>query len=104
MQVVFSTSTETGQDMAKRLVKEADVFIYFPLDFPFVVRKTLDLVHPDVFALVETELWPNFLAACSRRGISSLMVNGRISPVPLANIRRQDFSGEKFLIMLQKPE
>ncbi len=97
VQVVFSTSTETGQDMAKRLVKEADVFIYFPLDLPFVVRKTLDLVHPDVFALVETELWPNFLAACSRRGISSLMVNGRISPRSFGKYQATGFFWRKIL-------
>lgn len=80
VQVIFSTSTETGQGMAKRLVKEADALIYFPLDLPCAVSKTLELVRPDVFALVETELWPNFLAACHRRGVSSLIVNGRISP------------------------
>jgi 3-deoxy-D-manno-octulosonic-acid transferase len=97
VQVVFSTSTETGQDMAKRLVKKADAFIYFPLDLPFVVRKTLDLVHPDVFALVETELWPNFLAACSRRGISSLMVNGRISPRSFGKYQATGFFWRKIL-------
>ena len=97
VQVVFSTSTETGQDMAKRLVKEADAFIYFPLDFPFVVRKALDLVHPDVFALVETELWPNFLAACNRRGISSLMVNGRISPRSFGKYQATGFFWRRIL-------
>ena len=80
VQIIFSTSTETGQGMAQKLVKGVDAFIYFPLDLPFAVHKTLELVRPDVFALVETELWPNFLAACHRRGVSSLMLNGRISP------------------------
>jgi 3-deoxy-D-manno-octulosonic-acid transferase len=38
------------------------------------------LVNPDVFVLVETELWPNFLQVCKMRHIKALMVNGRISP------------------------
>jgi 3-deoxy-D-manno-octulosonic-acid transferase len=97
VQVVFSTSTETGQDMAKRLVKEADAFIYFPLDFPFSVARTLDLVRPDVFALVETELWPNFLAGCNRRGISSLIVNGRISPRSFGKYRKSGFFWRRVL-------
>ena len=79
-QVIFSTSTETGQGMARNLVKEADAFIYFPLDIPFAVNRMLGLVRPDVFVLVETELWPNFLAACRTKNIKVLMVNGRISP------------------------
>lgn len=91
VQIIFSTSTETGQGMAQRLVKGADAFIYFPLDFPFAVGKMLKLVRPDVFVLVETELWPNFLAACRRRGIKVLMVNGRISPRSFNKYRRTRF-------------
>jgi 3-deoxy-D-manno-octulosonic-acid transferase len=91
VQIVFSTSTETGQGMAQRLVKGADAFIYFPLDLPFAVGKTLGLVRPDVFALVETELWPNFLAACHRRGIASLMLNGRISPRSFSKYQKTRF-------------
>ncbi|MBP1711594.1 MAG: 3-deoxy-D-manno-octulosonic-acid transferase [Deltaproteobacteria bacterium] len=97
VQVVFSTSTETGQGMAKGLVKEADAFIYFPLDFPCAVHKTLDLVRPDVFALVETEIWPNFLVACNRRGISSLIVNGRISPRSFGKYQKTVFFWRRIL-------
>ncbi|PKN86456.1 MAG: hypothetical protein CVU51_07205 [Deltaproteobacteria bacterium HGW-Deltaproteobacteria-1] len=97
VQVIVSTSTETGQGMAKRLVKEADAFIYFPLDLPFAVGKTLDLVRPDVFALVETELWPNFLAACNRRGIPSFIVNGRISPRSFGKYQKTVFFWRRIL-------
>lgn len=91
VQVIFSTSTETGQGMARRLVSNADAFIYFPLDFPFAVNKMLRLVRPDVFVLVETELWPNFLASCRRRGVKIVMVNGRISPRSFAKYRGTRF-------------
>ena len=80
VEIIFSTSTETGQEMARKFIKGAAAFIYFPLDIPHIVRKMIRLVKPDVFVLVETELWPNFLQVCKMRHIKALMVNGRISP------------------------
>jgi 3-deoxy-D-manno-octulosonic-acid transferase len=89
--IIFSTSTETGQGMAKNLSRDADAFIYFPLDIPLCVNRMLDLVRPDVFVLVETELWPNFLASCRRRGVGVVMVNGRISPRSFGKYRSSRF-------------
>jgi 3-deoxy-D-manno-octulosonic-acid transferase len=80
VEIIFSTSTETGQEMARKFIKGVAAFIYFPLDIPYIVRKMIRLVNPDVFVLVETELWPNFLQVCKMRHIKALMVNGRISP------------------------
>lgn len=77
--LVLSTGTETGQDMARRLVPEAAAIIYYPLDLPHVVRKLIGLVRPDIFVLTETELWPNFLQACRDHGIKVVLVNGRLS-------------------------
>jgi len=87
-QIIFSTSTETGQEMARKFIKKADALIYYPLDAPWVVRKMLDLASPDIFVLVETELWPNFLQQCVKRGVKTLMVNGRISPRSYKRYRR----------------
>ena len=80
VKIIFSTATETGQEMARRMVKGADAFIYFPLDIPCVVRKMIRLAKPAVFVMVETELWPNFLKSCKLNGVKTLMVNGRVSP------------------------
>ncbi len=77
--IVLSTSTETGQDMARRIVTGATSFIYYPLDIPFVVRKVITKVRPDIFILTETELWPNFIRVCKEQGAKVIMVNGRIS-------------------------
>lgn len=79
-QIIFSTSTETGQEMAHKFIKDAAIFIYFPLDIPAVARNVINMVGPDVFVLVETELWPNFLRIGREHGIKNIMVNGRISP------------------------
>jgi len=78
--IVLSTSTETGQEMARKLATDATVHIYYPLDIRCVVRKVIDLVRPDVFVPVETELWPNFIRLCRTRGTRIVMANGRISP------------------------
>jgi 3-deoxy-D-manno-octulosonic-acid transferase len=77
--IVISTSTETGQDMARKIVAGATSFIYYPLDIPFVVRKVITKVNPDIFILTETELWPNFIRVCKEQGAKIIMVNGRIS-------------------------
>jgi 3-deoxy-D-manno-octulosonic-acid transferase len=78
--IILSTSTETGQEMARRIVTTANSFVYYPLDIPFVVRKVVSRVNPDIFILTETELWPNFIRTCKERGVKVIMVNGRISP------------------------
>lgn len=93
--VIFSTSTETGQEMARNLVSGVSSFIYFPLDFPFVVRKVIRQVHPDIFVMVETELWPNFLETCKNEGVKALMVNGRISPRSYGKYRLTGFFWKK---------
>jgi 3-deoxy-D-manno-octulosonic-acid transferase len=76
--VVLSTTTATGQRVARERFPELEV-LTFPLDLPFAVERVLDRVRPSVVCLVETEIWPNFLAACRRRGVRVALVNGRLS-------------------------
>jgi 3-deoxy-D-manno-octulosonic-acid transferase len=78
--IVLSTTTETGQEMARQIVTEANAFIFYPLDISFVVRKAIDQVRPDIFVIVETELWPNFIRCCQSHGVKIVMTNGRLSP------------------------
>lgn len=100
VQIVFSTSTETGQEMAKKFIKDAAAFIYFPLDIPAVVGKVIKAVAPSAFVLVETELWPNFLRVCETRRIKTLMVNGRISPRSYRLYCRTNFLWKRVLANL----
>jgi 3-deoxy-D-manno-octulosonic-acid transferase len=98
--IVLSTSTETGQEMARKLVTAATVHIYYPLDIPCVVRKVLDLVRPDLFIPVETELWPNFIRICRERGVRIVMANGRISPRSFRRYRATRFFWKNILAAL----
>ncbi|MCD6486340.1 MAG: 3-deoxy-D-manno-octulosonic acid transferase [Syntrophobacterales bacterium] len=98
--IVLSTSTETGQEMARHLVTDATSHIYYPLDIPSVVRKVIDGVSPDIFVPVETEIWPNFIRICSERGIKIAMVNGRISPRSFRRYRKTRFFWRKIMNMI----
>jgi 3-deoxy-D-manno-octulosonic-acid transferase len=76
--IVVSTTTPTGRGLALELT-DVDRVVYFPLDLPCAVRRSLDQIQPDLVMMAETEIWPNFLRQCGLRGIPVLMVNGRIS-------------------------
>ena len=58
--VVVSTTTDTGQTLARKLFGEENVF-YFPMDFAFAIRPYLRALRPQLVVLAETEFWPNFL-------------------------------------------
>ncbi|MDH4184046.1 MAG: 3-deoxy-D-manno-octulosonic acid transferase [Nitrospinota bacterium] len=77
--IMFSTSTPTGQQVARReLSPEANVF-YFPFDFPGSAARAVAAINPAALALVDTEFWPNVIHACARRGAAVILVNGRMS-------------------------
>ncbi len=77
--LIISTTTQTGQALARERMSFADAIIYFPLDWAFCVRRALDAVRPSVVLVLETEIWPNFLREAGRRKIPVVFVSGRIS-------------------------
>jgi 3-deoxy-D-manno-octulosonic-acid transferase len=77
--VFLSTTTLGGQQVARRNVQDIDAVFYFPFDLAFIVRRTLRLVKPRLFLMMETEIWPNLLRECRKQGVATMMVNGRIS-------------------------
>jgi len=79
LRLFLSTTTLAGQQLARRSVSDIDGVFYFPFDWTFSVRRTLDRVQPRLFVMIETEIWPNLLRECRRRRIATVLVNGRIS-------------------------
>lgn len=77
--ILFSTVTTTGQEICRRVIKEADLVIYLPLDHPLVVARVLRRFSPCMLILLETEIWPNLLRAAHTRRIPVLLLSGRIS-------------------------
>ena len=79
LRIFLSTTTMGGQQVARRNVQDVDAVFYFPFDLAFIVRRTLRLVKPRLFIMMETEIWPNLLKECRKLGVATIMVNGRIS-------------------------
>jgi len=77
--LVISTTTITGQKLARERMQFADAIFYFPLDWRGPVGRVLSRVRPSAVIIVETEIWPNFLRECGRAGIPVIFVNGRLS-------------------------
>jgi 3-deoxy-D-manno-octulosonic-acid transferase len=79
LRLFVSTTTMTGQRVARSNIQGVDAVFFFPFDFGFIVKRTLRLVRPRLFIMMETEIWPNLLRACRRQGVRTMLVNGRIS-------------------------
>jgi 3-deoxy-D-manno-octulosonic-acid transferase len=89
--LVISTTTLTGQALARERMPFADAIFYFPLDWAFCVRRVLLAARPSIVIILETEIWPNFLREARRREIPVVFVSGRISDRSFA--RYQKFLG-----------
>jgi 3-deoxy-D-manno-octulosonic-acid transferase len=78
LRIFLSTTTISGHQVARKM-QHVDGVFYFPFDWDVIVRRTLNLVKPRVFIMMETEIWPNLLRMCRKRGVKTILINGRIS-------------------------
>jgi 3-deoxy-D-manno-octulosonic-acid transferase len=88
--VVVSTTTDTGQKLARDRFGRENVF-YFPLDLGFAIRPYLQALRPQLVVIAETEFWPNFLRLAKRSGARLAVVNARISDRSLPGYQRLRF-------------
>ncbi|HHH13583.1 MAG TPA: 3-deoxy-D-manno-octulosonic acid transferase [Thiolapillus brandeum] len=77
--VILTTSTPTGSARVRALFGDEVFHVYFPYDLPWCVDAFLERVRPRLLVMVETEIWPNLLRLCAKRGIPTLLANGRLS-------------------------
>jgi len=77
--LVISATTDTGLAEAHKHFADLPVIPY-PFDFSWAVRRAIQVVHPRLIVLAESELWPNFLRAANRAGVPATVINGRMSP------------------------
>lgn len=90
--VVFSVSTLTGYETAKRLFHgDVTSILFFPYDLIWSVRRAFRAIDPRVCILVESDIWPNFIYEAQRRRIPVILANGRISPRSFRGYRRASF-------------
>ena len=86
--LIVSTTTITGQELARERMPFADAVVYFPLDWTFCVRRAMRAVKPEMVIILETEIWPNFLREARRSEIPVIFVSARISDRSFARYQR----------------
>ena len=92
--IVLSTTTYTGQKIARDRFPEADRIMYTPVDAIFCTRRVVSLLKPEIFITVETELWPALFQALKNIDSRIVILNGRIS--------NASYQGYKKIILFMK--
>jgi 3-deoxy-D-manno-octulosonic-acid transferase len=88
LRIVVTTTTPTGRERVQQALGNSVLHRYAPYDLPGAVRRFLKRVHPQLVIIMETELWPNILHQCARRGVPVLLANARLSEQSAASYRR----------------
>lgn len=79
LQLVITTTTPTGSERVRGALGDSVFHVYAPYDLPDAIGRFLSRTRPSLYLVMETELWPNTLAACANRNIPALLINGRMS-------------------------
>jgi 3-deoxy-D-manno-octulosonic-acid transferase len=86
-EIMISTTTKTGYDLAKTKYAGRTVF-YCPLDFSWATNEAMRRVRPTILVLAELELWPNLIASAKRQSARVAIINGRLSDRSFRGYRR----------------
>lgn len=86
--IVISTTTLTGNRVARKKYSSLAKVIFFPFDITIVIQRVLNRLKPKLFIAVETELWPNLFFSLKRKNIPIVIVNGRISDKAFRRYKR----------------
>jgi len=96
--VVHTVKTDQGIEVAKRTLAEKVDGIYFlPFDFWWAIAKLVKHINPDIFILVETDIWPGLISHLKNKKIKIILVNGRVSPRTFAGYKKLRFYFKKVL-------
>lgn len=79
VEIVVSTTTKTGYELAQRKYGPQYTVFYCPLDFSWAVKRAMRRVRPNLLVLAELELWPNLIAAAKQQSAKVAIINGRLS-------------------------
>ena len=77
--ILLTHMTPTGRQASADLLGDGVLRAYLPYDYPFAVQRFLKHFRPAVGIIMETEIWPNLVAACKENGIPLLLANARLS-------------------------
>lgn len=77
--LLLTCMTAAGRETLKQVYGEAVHCAWLPYDYPGAVQRFLEHFRPRLGVIMETEMWPNLLAACASRGVPMLLANARMS-------------------------
>lgn len=93
LRIILSTTTQTGQEVAKKALPYA-THVFMPFDFAFSVRRALRLGNPELVIFSEGDLWPCFMSEVRRRGATLTVVNAKISTATSRRLQKWKFFGQ----------
>jgi 3-deoxy-D-manno-octulosonic-acid transferase len=88
LRLLLTHGTATGRAEGATLLQPGDVQVWHPWDSPAAVARFLDHFKPRLGLLMETEVWPNLVAAARARSLPLVLVNGRLSEKSLQQALR----------------
>ena len=88
IRIVLTHGTATGRALGVSLLKEDDVQVWQPWDTPAIVQKFLKHFEPHLAVVLETEVWPNWVAQCKLANIPMVLVNARMSEKSMLSAQR----------------
>lgn len=98
---IITVTTSTGYDVARSRKSDQDILLYFPLDFPLVIKRVLNVLNPAALILTESEIWPNLIRQASNRGIPVIIINGRVSDSSYRGYRMLGVISRRVLTMIK---
>ncbi|MDP9900042.1 3-deoxy-D-manno-octulosonic acid transferase [Variovorax ginsengisoli] len=86
--ILLTHGTATGREEGAKLLEPGDLQVWQPWDTPKAVARFLDRFSPRIGVLMETEVWPEMVAACAQRRIPLVLANARLNERSLASAER----------------
>jgi 3-deoxy-D-manno-octulosonic-acid transferase len=88
IRILLTHGTATGRAQGVSLLQDGDVQVWQPWDTPAAVQRFLKQFKPRVGIILETELWPNWVAQCNKAHVPLVLVNARMSEKSLHQAQR----------------
>jgi 3-deoxy-D-manno-octulosonic-acid transferase len=87
-EMLVTCATAAGREILKELHGESVRIAWLPYDYPGALGRFLERFRPRLGVLMETEIWPNLIAACAGYGVPVLLANARMSEKSAAGYAR----------------
>jgi 3-deoxy-D-manno-octulosonic-acid transferase len=100
--IVFTVTTAKGMEVARGAIKDkVKALITMPIDSWVCVHRIVHYIRPSVFVLVETDIWPGLIGYLRKKGVKTILINGRVSPRTFKSYRRFPFLARKMFEPLE---